>query len=157
MRRLLTAVILAVAVMTVGISAPASAVRVGNEGCTPGYWKNHTDNWEEAAPGQLLSSIYSEAANTSLSGNTLLEALQGNGGSGVEGAERILARAAVAAWLNSAHEGLGFPWRRNATGLNGEPALVSAVNAAFASQNRATMLDLARTLDQDNNLGCPLN
>jgi hypothetical protein len=31
------------------------------------------------------------------------------------------------------------------------------VNAALASGNRATMLDLASQLDADNNLGCPLS
>jgi hypothetical protein len=31
------------------------------------------------------------------------------------------------------------------------------VNAAFASGDRSTMLDLASRLDADNNLGCPLS
>jgi len=35
--------------------------------------------------------------------------------------------------------------------------VVSQVNSAFASGDRATMLAVASSLDQDNNLGCPLN
>ncbi len=153
--QVLLAVLLVCAAGT--LVSPAQADKVGNEGCTPGYWKTHTDNWEEARPGQLVSKKYSAAAATSLSTTTLLEALQGGGGPGVEGAERILSRAAVAAYLNAAHDDLGYPWRRNRDGLGGRPPLVDTVNAAFASGDRATMLDLATRLDRDNNLGCPLN
>ncbi len=146
----------AVAVTIVGFGAPAQAKNIGNEGCTPGYWKNHTDNWQEAAPTDLLASKYSSVADSSIADVTMLEALRLKGGSGVEGAERILARAATAAWLNSAHEGVGYPWRRNRPGLDGRPALVPTVNAAYDSDDRDTMLDLASRLDRDNNLGCPL-
>jgi hypothetical protein len=27
------------------VGAPAHAENIGNERCTPGYWKNHTSNW----------------------------------------------------------------------------------------------------------------
>lgn len=137
-------------------SAPAQADAIGREGCTPGYWKNHTDSWEEAAPGDTLSSIYSRA-RANVAGRTLLASLDGGGGPGADGAALILARAATAAWLNAASEGLGYPWRRYAVGLDSRPALVPTVNAAFASGDRDTMLALATRLDTDNNLGCPLN
>jgi len=35
--------------------------------------------------------------------------------------------------------------------------VIADVNAALASGDRQTMLDLAGELDADNNLGCPLN
>ncbi|QCC78503.1 hypothetical protein [Nocardioides daphniae] len=73
------------------------------------------------------------------------------------GAELILARAAAAAYLNAAHEGLGYPWRRWETGLDGRGPLIATVRAALASGDRATILDLASRLDADNNLGCPLS
>jgi hypothetical protein len=88
---------------------------------------------------------------------TFLQALQGGGGSGAAGASAILARAASAAYLNAAHEGLGYPWRRKGLGLDGRPPLVATVNAAFRSGDRATMLALASRLDAENNLGCPLS
>lgn len=141
--------------LVLSLAPAAHAVNIGYEGCTPGYWKNHTANWEETTPTTLLGSIYTSAP-ASVSGLTLEEALATRGGSGADGAARILARAATAAWLNAAHEGVGYPWRRWQDGLDGRQALVDAVNAAFASGDRATMLALAAMLDADNNLGCPL-
>lgn len=158
MYQLMRIVCIAVLMVSMGaLTSPSQAVNIGNEGCTPGYWKNHTDNWQEARPHQLVSDKYVAAAATSLSSTTLHEGLSLRGGRGVEGAERILTRAAVAAYLNAAHEGLGYPWRRNRPGLGSRPALVPTVNAAFESGDRRTMLRLARRLDRDNNLGCPLN
>ena len=149
-------VAVAAATLTIGLVPGAVADNIGHEGCTPGYWKNHTDNWEETNPSVLVGALYASAP-TSVAGLTLAEALNGGGGPGVDGAASILTRAAVASWLNAAHEGLGFPWRRHADGLDGRTSLVAAVNEAFASNDRATMLALASELDADNNLGCPLN
>lgn len=157
MRRLISAAALAAAVFAGGMAAPSTAVTVGQEGCTPGYWKNHAENWQEANPARPLHRVYSSVALTSLSTVTMGEALRLGGGPGVTGAERILARAATAAWLNAAHDGLGYPWRRQGPGEDGRPALVPTVNAAFASGDRDTMLALAERLDVDNNLGCPLS
>jgi hypothetical protein len=80
---------------------------------------------------------------------TLVQALNFGGGSGTSGAAQILLRAAVAALLNSAHPTVDYP----ATTAN----VIAAVNAALASNNRATMLALATAMDASNNLGCPLN
>jgi hypothetical protein len=132
-------------------------MNIGHEGCTPGYWKNHTDNWEEANPGDLFSDRFSDGTSGVLVGLTLEQALAGTGGPGVSGAEMILARAATAAFLNAAHEGVGFPWRRFSTGLDGRPPLVATVVAALESGSRTDMLALATRLDADNNLGCPLS
>jgi hypothetical protein len=142
--------------------SPAHAVNIGNEGCTPGYWKNHPESWQEAgnaSPNTPLTFDHPSAdippfAPTSddLDGNgnpdTFLEALHFKGGPGLVGAERILFRAAVASWLNAAHEGVGFPLRRK--------DFVPDVNAAIATGDRQTMIDLASELDDLNNLGCPL-
>ena len=157
------AALAAVAATTVLGTAPSGAVTVGMEGCTPGYWKNHTENWLESAGNPiatttLVTDVYAGAAGLDvLSGVTLEQALQGGGGSGVDGAALVLARAAVAAYLNAAHDDLGYPWRRDRSGLGGRPALVPTVDAAFASGDRSTMLALAKRLDRDNNLGCPLS
>jgi hypothetical protein len=83
-----------------------------------------------------------------LDNRTLLQALSFQGGSGTLGAATNLLRAAVAALLNSAHPDLNYP--RTTAGV------IADVNAALASNNRATMLNLAGRLDRDNNLGCPL-
>ena len=148
MRRVTSAVVAALAVAAMGVTAPASAVNIGEEGCTPGYWKNHTDNWEETSPSTLFSALFSDGTSGVLGGVTMEQALAGGGGRGVAGAELILARAAAAAWLNAAHEGLGYPLRRN--------WFVPDVVAALESGDRTRMLELAAELDRLNNLGCPL-
>lgn len=124
----------------------------GTEGCTPGYWKNHTDSWADTGytPGQTVGSVFSGAsAFPSLASQTLLQALQGGGGPGTLGAAKILLRAATAALLNAANSGVDY------TRTTAE--ILTDVNAALTSNSRDTMLVLASELDGDNNLGCPLN
>jgi hypothetical protein len=157
MKRFAAALVLGLVASLFAAASPAAAVNIGHEGCTPGYWKNHTDKWEEAQPTTLFSDRFSDGTSGWLVGKTFLDTLQGGGGPGVAGAEQILARAATAAYLNAAHEGVGYPWRRLETGLDGRPPLVATVNAALDSEDRATMLALAWRLDADNNLGCTLN
>ena len=159
MKRLIAGMAAALVVGLLGVAtpAPAGATNIGHEGCTPGYWKNHTDNWQEAKPTTIFANRYSAGTSGVLIGLTFKDTLQGGGGPGVAGAELILARAATAAYLNAAHEGLGYPWRRVSEGLDGRPPLVPTVNEALASGDRDTMLALASRLDDDNNLGCPLN
>jgi hypothetical protein len=135
-------------------AAPADATNIGNEGCTPGYWKNHTDNWEEYAASDPLDWQFNFP--DSLAGmrdDTWLEALGYGGGPGTSGAAQILMRAATASFLNAAHEGVGFPLRRFTDPGN----MLAEVNAALASGSRTQMLALATYLDGLNNLGCPLN
>ncbi len=53
MKRLIAAAVATLMTLTVAVAmAPAAnAVNIGStEGCTPGYWKNHTDSWQEAKP-----------------------------------------------------------------------------------------------------------
>ncbi len=119
----------------------------GGEGCTPGYWKNHLDSWVTYSPSQTVASVFS--STPFFGSNTLLEALQGGGGSGVEGATKILLRAAVASLLNAASPDVDFDLTT--------AQVISSVNAALASNDRATMLALAADLDASNNEGCPLN
>jgi hypothetical protein len=122
------------------------------EGCTPGYWKTHPNAWAPTGYMQVQSvqSVFSNASlYGGIGGATLREALAFSGGSGTAGAARILLRAAVASLLNASHPDVNFPWSAG--------DVIMDVNAALGSLDRATMLALASTLDQDNNLGCPLN
>jgi len=136
------------------VPVAANATNIGNEGCTPGYWKNHTNNWEEYTPASLVGNNWDLPPSlSSFNSWTFLQALQGGGGPGITGAAQILLRASVAAYLNAAHEGVGYPYRRFTDPFN----MKLQINNAFASEDRATMLALATTLDKANNLGCPLN
>jgi hypothetical protein len=149
----LAAIAMAAAVpLTVVSGGVANAENIGQQGCTPGYWKNHTTNWEEYRPTTQLGTVFTALAGTKYASMTLLQALSLKGGTGVDGATQILLRAAAAAVLNAAHEGVGYPYRRF-----GEFKIIEKVNTALASGNRAQMLNLATTLDKANNLGCPLN
>lgn len=136
------------------MAAPASATNIGNEGCTPGYWKNHTDNWEEYTTASTLRNNWTLGQfDAKWGGKTFEEALSFKGGTGLDGAFQILMRASVAAYLNAAHEGVGYPLRR----FDEPGEMKDMINTALASGSRAQMLDLARKLDMYNNLGCPLN
>jgi hypothetical protein len=79
----------------------------------------------------------------------LLNALGGGGGRDNTGAAKILLRAAVAGLLNASHPDVDY------AGLSAS-ALISAVANALASEDRATMISLAGSIDTDNNAGCSL-
>ncbi len=151
--KLSAGVIAAALAGSLAVATPASATNIGQEGCTPGYWKNHTENWEEYSPSTSLGTVFSSLAGTPYENVTLLEALSLRGGPGVDGARQILLRAATAATLNAAHEGLGYPYRRAHIPYN----IIKKVNEAILSGDRQRMVDVAKTLDAANNLGCPLN
>lgn len=167
-----------------GFAQSAGATANGDtQGCTPGYWKNHTSNWQEYTSATTLSHMlaslqitgghyvftdYTFPAKLGTYGSTTMAAaLALKGGPGVDGAAQILLRAATAAYLNAAYdvvpggsEGLFYPYRRwQDTTINGVtyPGLRRSVTAALDSLDRAAMLDLATALDNANNLGCPLS
>ncbi len=140
---------------------------VGMEGCTPGYWKNHIDRWEGFTFDQLLSSVWpfllgptadpaDDPFGTEISGATLHQALMFPGGSGKEGAARILLRAAVAALLNSAHSGVDYSLSTAQVISMVNQALMDAAAESDVTVARSILLTLAGTLDEENNAGCPL-
>ncbi len=130
--------------------SPSPSPEPGEQGCTPGYWKNHLTSWQGFVSGQTVLSVFASSSSfPAIAASTLLQALDFPGGPGAEGGARNLLRAAVAALLNSAHAGVDYP-RTTAE-------VIADVNAALATGDRDTMLALAAELDADNNLGCPLN
>lgn len=72
------------------------------EGCTPGYWKNHTSAWQGYTTGQDFDTIF--GVNAFHPNITLLAALR-QGGGGV----KALGRHATAALLSAAHGGVYYP------------------------------------------------
>lgn len=154
--RLVAALVSAAALLT--FVTPAGAVGTGEEGCTPGYWKTHTENWEEFSPSTRLDqtsttprlNVFTFPTELAHFGDdTFIEALNYRGGPGLDGATQILMRAAVAAFLNAAHDDMGYPLQRS--------DIRRDVNAALATLDRDAILSLAAELDRLNNLGCPLN
>jgi len=158
MKELLILAVVLSALLSVWHVSPASAevpppeATTEFQGCTPGFWKNHPEVWPMSTNLVLgnLTGLSSESAPSdlvSLADDTLLEALKYRGGRGVEGAARILLRAAVAAGLNAAHPDVDYPL--------GQGDVVNAVYSALDNLNRKEMLELASELDGYNNAGCP--
>jgi hypothetical protein len=126
------------------------------EGCTPGFWKNHPEEWAVYLPGQTVGSVFAGVDqgpynNPSGIGNmanySLLAGLSFQGGNNTKGAAEILLRAAIAAILNQAHPDVDYP---SPVG----PDIIGAVNAALNSKDRATIIGLASQLDYANNGIC---
>jgi hypothetical protein len=129
-----------------GYNPPPPPPSYGNEGCTPGYWKNHTSAWDFYAPSTTLGSVFSNTGT--LASRTFQQALSFGGGSSITAAKQILLRAAVAALLNSVDDVVDYS-------LSGQQ-VINRVNAALATNNRSRILNLANNLDTRNNAGCPL-
>jgi hypothetical protein len=124
------------------------------EGCTPGYWKQpqHFDSWVPTGytTGTTLETVFNVPDSLGYDNKTLLEALSFKGGNNFKGAAQILLRAGVAALLNSASPDVDYALST--------ADVISQVNAALASGDRETILDLAGQLDEFNNARtCPLN
>lgn len=137
----------------VGGAVPASATNIGNEGCTPGFFKNNPGAFEEYSASTTLGSVFTLPAYLSdLADDTFLEALGYGGGRTIEDKAKQLLRSAVAAVLNAAHEGVGYPLRR----FSDPGMIIATTNSALASADAGTIEDLKDTYDAANNLGCPL-
>ncbi|MFV8268708.1 T9SS type A sorting domain-containing protein [Flavobacterium sp. GT2N3] len=131
------------AVATTSVSIESCNVA---EGCTLGYWKNHTNRWcSTYTPSMLFGSVFVNAPS-SLANLTLLQALNSHGG-GIYN----LARQGVAALLNACSEEVDYP----APYSSNPQLVVNAVNVAFVTGNKAPGT-LATQLDILNNSGCPL-
>lgn len=120
---------------------------IGQEGCTPGYWKNHLGVWQQHSPSTSLRSVFSAVSGTRFASTTMAQALSLRGGSGVDGARHILLRAETAAVLNAAHSRVVYSLTK--------AAVVRRVNTALKTGDRQIILDAAAALDHANNLGCP--
>ena len=123
-----------------------------SEGCGHGYWKNHSEEWEQTgfAPEDLVGTIFLIPDPLSeLADDTLDDALRYPGGSRVIGAARILLRHATAALLNAGHPDVNYPVSVS--------EIIAAVNAALASDDRKTIQSCKHEVDLHNSCGCPLN
>ncbi len=131
------------------------------EGCTLGYWKNHTDRWcssvtipkpyypnytiqKSISASTLYGSIFADAP-AELKNLTLLQVLN-LGGGGIYN----LARQSVAALLNICSPDVDYNSAYPST-----VSLIKAVNTAYKTGGTAPGT-LATKLDKYNNAGCPL-
>jgi hypothetical protein len=134
----LTALVIGVAgVTTVG------ATKKGTEGCTPGYWKNHTDSWVGYSSGQAFSSVFDNA----FPGKSLLTVLKQPASSGGTNALNDLGRHTVAALLN-ASSSVDYPYST--------ADVITMFNNTYPGTDGAYEA-LKNMFAGFNELGCPLN
>lgn len=142
------------ATLALSLASSSAFAWDGDNGCTPGYWKQeqHFDSWPfPYEPNTLLRDVFMTTPAEYVPDDTFLEALNYGGGPGVEGATRILLRAAVAALLNAEALDEAF---------EDEPGqIVGTTVDRLESQWRPTILTRATYFDSINNGpdGCPLN
>jgi hypothetical protein len=132
---LLVGIVLLLSLAFVGV---ASACEFG---CTPGFWKNHPDAWPEP---ELQLPCHDFDLNGDDVIDTPMDMLNYKGGSGIEGAQRIVLRAYVASKLNKATWS-DFPIDE-----------VTFINAIH-SGDREWILHVAGEMDGFNNALCELN
>jgi hypothetical protein len=112
----------------------------GDEGCTPGFWKQsqHLDSWVGFAPSDKFEAVF----GVNVPGDpTLLQALNARGG-GINALERH----AVAALLNASSPGVDYPLTVS--------EVIAKVQAAIAN---GTIEQTKNELESFNELGCPLS
>ena len=116
------------------------------EGCTLGYWKNHTDRWcSSYTPSMIFGDVFVNAPSN-LANFTLLQALN-LGGGGIYN----LARQGVAALLNACSDEVDYP----APYSDNTQISNRCVNTAYLAGGSSAR-KLATQLDILNNSGCPL-
>jgi hypothetical protein len=112
----------------------------GDEGCTPGFWKQsqHFDSWTGFAPTDKFETVF----GVDVPGDpTLLQALNARGG-GINALERH----AVAALLNASSPDVDYPLTVS--------EVIARVQAAIAN---GTIEQTKNEFESFNELGCPLS
>jgi hypothetical protein len=112
----------------------------GDQGCTPGYWKQtqHFDSWPAPyTPNTLFSAVFENA----FPGKTLDDVL-GQGGGGLN----ALGRHTVAALLNAQSSGVAYPLTTQ--------QIINGFNNVFPGGAYEPLKDRWAGF---NELGCPLN
>jgi hypothetical protein len=115
------------------------------QGCTLGYWKNHTNRWcESYRTCDRFGDVFANAP-ASLANLSLLQALN-LGGGGIYN----LARQGCAALLNACSGEVAYAGYSDST-----QAVIDAVNQAYAAGGTAPGI-MGAQMDFYNNSGCPM-
>jgi len=113
----------------------------GDDGCSPGYWKNHPESW--AASGFNTTDDFDTifSVNAFDPDRSLMNALRSGGGG-----MNKMGRMATAALLNASHPGVNFPL-----------SITQVINQVHNAITSGNLEPLASDLDVLNNLDCTLN
>ncbi|MBI5461320.1 MAG: DUF4215 domain-containing protein [Gammaproteobacteria bacterium] len=125
-----------------GCSALCEVEKTGDQGCTPGYWKQtqHFDSWAAPyTPSTQFSAVFEDA----FPGKSLLQVMK-TGGGGLN----ALGRHTVAALLNAASADVNYG---QTTG-----GVIDAFNSVYPG-TKAAYTSVKDDFAEDNESGCPLN
>jgi hypothetical protein len=129
----------------VNVTCPAIVVA---EGCGHGFWKTHPESWPAGYGDKALGDLFVLGGDFStLSGDSLMTALNYGGGRTLLDKGKILLRNAAAAVLNDVTFGSSYTYFGQVYPL---------VDAALASETMETILGLETEFDLANNAYCPL-
>jgi hypothetical protein len=117
-----------------------------DQGCTPGYWRNHADRWEGVASTDDFDTTF--GVNLFDPNITLGTAIWASGGG-----NNALARHATAALLN-AHGGVP---NSDGTTVNYPYTADEVIQMVQEAVANGTIEETKDLLDAANNLGCPLS
>ena len=122
----------------------ATATSSTGDGCSPGFWKEHTEVWGPSgyAPNDSFESVFGRDVFSN--DPSLLDVLN-KGGGGVN----ALSRQAVAALLNASHPLGGYPMTAD--------AVIQAYEAAIDSGDPLVIESQKNVFDAFNNGRCRLN
>lgn len=131
----------------------------GDEGCTPGYWKNHTDMWPAGYTWdtpvfevfEMPCDYDGNILYPELENDTLLDALKYKGGKDMLGAVRIFLRHAVAALLNIAHYDVSYYYPHD------QDYFLWWANKYLEEDDREAILTKAGRYALWNEANCPLD
>lgn len=126
---------------------PAPPDPTGEQGCTPGYWRNHLDRWSGASPSDSFDATFGVDAFDS---EVTLGAAISLGGGSVQ----ALARHATAALLNA--EG-GIPNPDDGGTVAYPLTARRVIKLVRSALSEGTIEQTAQLFDEYNNLGCPLH
>lgn len=145
------------------VAAQCGVNIIGDQGCSPGYWKNHTDGTDpdypytatRYEPGDSVVTVFLVTNATTIGlinafdtdGDgvlSLVEAMNVNGGAGLE----LLLRHGTAGLLSAAHSAVFYPYS--------EAVLRQMISEAYNSGDVSVMAALAIELADYSRLGCPI-
>lgn len=113
----------------------------GTEGCTPGFWKNHPEDWQGTglSPNDSVEQTFGIEISQD---KTLLQALKTGGGG-----QNALLRHAVAALLNSeSYPDVDYKYEPH--------EVIDKVQDAF--DGKKSFESVKNLLEKQNEKGCPL-
>jgi hypothetical protein len=125
-----------------GVTVANTDKGFGTEGCGPGYYIHHPDSFPSLFPAAAEDCLI-PIPDIFGCRITFLQAVEGHGGPGLQGAQDLLIRSGITALLNAAHPDVAYAL-----------PMIDVLQLAFdalASSDQATILATSEKFDSLNN------